>query len=805
MKKAKCIRNTSTWSHIEKNQKFDTPGFKQKAVIENLNAYSPRMFKLMENIQELDKQDLQENGKLFKHVIYSDVQGIYGSKMVASVLLANDYKMCYNKNLKLLSNNKNSFALLTSSVIYGKPFPATLKKDILSVFNERPDNIYGEKIRFIIIDSGYKEGIDLFDVKYFHILEPVITKAEETQILGRGLRFCGQAGLPFEPNNGWKLNVFKYNMKYTNDMDSFQLYLKHSNIDLSYINLTADLENLLRISAVDKHLIKNLHIPTKTRFDKLFSESSNKKEITVNVYGKLYHNNVPIKCKLKCHGPLQATHNGLLLLAAINTNYSYYNIMNDKYPKNILCNKLPMDDLLCKNVNELWMKPVQFLIKNGKSIINKIEMLVNEKKISFKNYNDVMEFINLYYNIDLLNTTKNNLKPPSVFYNYLDLQQYIKINFKKLIWAKTKIENLCVKKEEEEDIKLTPTQTFIKTYFTPNNINKGILLNHSVGTGKTCAAISTSVSFVKENYTILWVTRHTLKQDVWKNMFDKVCNSILGDVVDKKEKLKIIKQNWFPIISYKQFTNLIAKKNQYYKDLVKINGSEDPFKNTLIIIDEAHKLFTNDLKPVERPDVIKLKQALHNSYELSKNNSCKVVLLSATPITEDVMSLNKMLNLILPLNSQLPEDYELFKEKYCNINGLITTEGAISYINNISGIVSHLNRSGDIRQFAYPVYKDIMTVPPPSENYSEKLKLVENTLKNTKDKATIKTEIKELKKLKKTMDTTEYTNKLEILEEQLSNPVNIKTLKSDIKKLQDNAKNDHSVLNEINNCLAIKK
>jgi len=54
MKKAKCIRNTSTWSYIEKNQKFDTADFKQKTVIDNLNAYSPRMFKLMEIIQELD-------------------------------------------------------------------------------------------------------------------------------------------------------------------------------------------------------------------------------------------------------------------------------------------------------------------------------------------------------------------------------------------------------------------------------------------------------------------------------------------------------------------------------------------------------------------------------------------------------------------------------------------------------------------------------------------------------------------------------------------------------------------------------
>ncbi len=36
-----------------------------------------------------------------KIVIYSYVQGIYGSKMIA-----NDCNKCYSKNLKLLSNNK---------------------------------------------------------------------------------------------------------------------------------------------------------------------------------------------------------------------------------------------------------------------------------------------------------------------------------------------------------------------------------------------------------------------------------------------------------------------------------------------------------------------------------------------------------------------------------------------------------------------------------------------------------------------------------------------------------------------------
>jgi hypothetical protein len=746
MKKAKCIRNAATWSYIEKTQKFDTKDFKKASILSNLNKYSPRMLRLIENIRELDNIDLQETGKHYKHVIYSDVQGIYGSKMIAAVLIANNYSLCYDKNLKLFDKKKlnNSVALLSSSVVYGKPFPIKLKKEILSTFNERPDGIYGKHIRFIIIDSGYKEGIDLFDVKYFHILEPLITKAEETQVLGRGIRFCGQAGLPFDPVFGWRLDVFQYNMMYKNDMDSFELYLKHSDIDISQINLSADLETLLRISAVDKHLIKNLGNSIKSRFDNIIVENNKYVIISANAYGKVYNNNIPIDCKVKCHGPLQATHNGLLLLAALHNINTYNYLMNEAYPKNTLCNKILKDKVFCTNINNLWMKPIQFLKKNGKDLIKKINDLFSKKKMILKNYNDCMEFINFYYNSEFINP-KNLLKPPAIFYNYLDLQFYIKVNFKKFIWDKIKMENLCEKKTVSEDIKLTPTQAFVSHYFTPLNINKGILLHHSVGTGKTCAAIATSVNFVKAGYTIIWVTRHTLKQDVWKNMFDKVCNSILDGTDDNQEQLKLIKKNWFPILSYKQFTNLIAKKNTYYNDLVKINGSIDPFKKTLIIIDEVHKLFTNDIKPAERPDVVLLKKNVHSSYSLSKNESCKLVLLSATPITEDIMSLNKILNLILLENLQLPEDYQTFKSKYCDTNGLITTEGAISYINNISGIVSSLNRSGDIRQFAYPKYYNFMIVPPKTENYKEQLVLLENTLTNTTDKKNIKSKIKILK------------------------------------------------------------
>ena len=56
MKKAKYIRNTSTWSHIEKKTTVWYSWFLKTEVNNNLKAYSPRMFKLMEIIAELDKK-----------------------------------------------------------------------------------------------------------------------------------------------------------------------------------------------------------------------------------------------------------------------------------------------------------------------------------------------------------------------------------------------------------------------------------------------------------------------------------------------------------------------------------------------------------------------------------------------------------------------------------------------------------------------------------------------------------------------------------------------------------------------------
>ena len=86
-------------------------------------------------------------------------------------------------------------------------------------------------------------------------------------------------------------------------------------------------------------------------------------------------------------------------------------------------------------------------------------------------------------------------------------------------------------------------------------------------------------------------------------------------------------------MSYKQFSNLLIGKNKIYDILKSRNGSEDILKKTLIIIDEAHKLYGGDLKASERPETDIMEKLIMNSYNKSGSESCKLLLMTATPFT----------------------------------------------------------------------------------------------------------------------------------------------------------------------------
>jgi len=310
------------------------------------------------------------------------------------------------------------------------------------------------------------------------------------------------------------------------------------------------------------------------------------------------------------------------------------------------------------------------------------------------------------------------------------------------------------------------TQNFVQKFLTPQSPYKGLLLFHSVGSGKTCTAIATATNtFAREGYTILWVTRHTLKEDIWKNMFDNICNVIIQDRLNNGEilpatrakRMEFIGKNWLQPISYKQFTNLIKGKNKYYKEMVDLNGKEDPFRKTLIIIDEIHKIYSSSLSALEKPNPEVLQTMVQNSYKVSGNDSLKMLLMTATPITDDHMSSVKILNLLLENFERFPEEFERFKTMFCNENGLFTEKGSQEFMNRITGLVSYIDRANDRSQFAYPVIRDVLLEIEKTRvsntglnEIKSKIQEYEDRLNNKEVKLT-KDETKELKKELATM------------------------------------------------------
>jgi hypothetical protein len=610
-KEAECIRTVANWSISDKAFAYDHDTFDKKKLLEAMPAASPKMEALFKKINELDAVDMKKYGVHFKHMIFTDIKSsAYGAKLLAAGFAAKGYNPSYDSkyNLdvdKLKKTPGHNFALLCSTTLYQKPIGARFRKHLLDIFNKRPENIHGDLIRFMILDQGYKEGIDLYDIKYVHLFEPLITVSDEKQAIGRGTRLCGQKGLSFDPNRGWPLYVFRYEVGIPEELHDklksarmFELFLQHSGINTRKLVFSNTLEKMCIYGAVDHDLTRNVHE---------FSIDENDEPSTIGLRSLL----------------------GLVSGGA----------------------------------------------KKG-----------HKHRVNAK--------------------------------TFLQMREYVKERFGKYTWPKAELENQCVKHGGADIVSFNDTQNFVRMFFQPHSSYKGLLLWHSTGTGKTCSAVATSsTSWEKHGYSILWVTRHTLKPDIWKNMYRQVCSLVIRDQIRKgkdipedaiKTPMRYASKLWMPPISYKQFSNLLAGKNELYHEMVRRNGPEDPLKKTFIIIDEAHKLFSVDVPPSERPDVDLIYKSILDSYDKSKKDSCRVLLMTATPYTSDPMQLIKLMNLMRPREEHIAEEFTDFSAKYLDPTGKFSKEGTMKFLNDITGYISYLNREKDARQFSYPVYENIV-------------------------------------------------------------------------------------------------
>ncbi len=240
------------------------------------------------------------------------------------------------------------------------------------------------------------------------------------------------------------------------------------------------------------------------------------------------------------------------------------------------------------------------------------------------------------------------------------------------------------------DFKLREQQIIPTNFLSPDTPYKGLLIMHGTGTGKTCTAISIAEQFkeqvVKYNTKIFVLTsgpnvRENFKSELLtctgetylknKQMLEQMTDA------EKEREYKMAVYNalqFYKILSYKTFYKKVLGEKIAEKKIVSESTENARIKtsykktdegeyereivvdritnmdNTLIIVDEAHNITGNEYGEA-------LKKIIRNSKNL------RVILLSATPMTNLADEIIDMLNFLRPINDPIKRDLVFTGEK----------------------------------------------------------------------------------------------------------------------------------------------
>ena len=282
-------------------------------------------------------------------------------------------------------------------------------------------------------------------------------------------------------------------------------------------------------------------------------------------------------------------------------------------------------------------------------------------------------------------------------------------------------------------------QLFTKQFLVDSPY-RGILLYHGLGTGKTCAGLITSENLIKKKHTLI-LTPASLRQTwidelkfcgdpIYKKNTELIYKNytfINYNSTDIKKIYSDIKNNIYldSKVSFKksegeilngrviEITKGVFKKNIYNPTHVRIIDNENetreynikeaeiklidnsnPFDNKIIIFDEVHNFIVtiaNIYKKMQRPTEIQ--QMKKDIYDDLKNAiNCKIILLSGTPIVNNVHEISFLSNILNGNNFIYKYDY-ILTENLKKINIQKIEEGITKKINFINYVNTELNQT----------------------------------------------------------------------------------------------------------------
>jgi superfamily II DNA or RNA helicase len=202
---------------------------------------------------------------------------------------------------------------------------------------------------------------------------------------------------------------------------------------------------------------------------------------------------------------------------------------------------------------------------------------------------------------------------------------------------------------------------FLSSY-TPYN---SLLLYHEMGTGKTCSSIAAIEQIKNENNGFngaLILARGDNLLDNYMNELIFKCTygqyipedyNILTELEKVHRKKKAIR-DWYDLRKF----DSMAKEIKRLSDKI----LRDRYSNKVIVIDEIHNIREHD------SDIAMYKQ-FHRLLHIVEN--CKIILMSGTPMKDTPDEISTVMNLILPLDKQLPTGDEFLDRYFIDKNSVV--------------------------------------------------------------------------------------------------------------------------------------
>lgn len=237
---------------------------------------------------------------------------------------------------------------------------------------------------------------------------------------------------------------------------------------------------------------------------------------------------------------------------------------------------------------------------------------------------------------------------------------------------------------------MLPHQTLVARYMSDLTLYDAALVFHEMGTGKTCTAVATVEGVFRDNSTItraLVLVKGASLVDNFINELVYVCAPAAYGHLAGDPRVRSKLRSRYEFATYEMFA----------KRAPKLAAGE--YDGTVIVVDEVHNLVT-----ATKEEYVPIHAFLHSV------RNCKVLLMSGTPMRDQPSEIADVLNLILPLDNQMPTG-SAFNSAFFRGERLAPdaarrlsayTKGIVSYVRSAISDVDKVyvgERLGALREF----------------------------------------------------------------------------------------------------------